>query len=483
MTACISCNAPLTDTDHFCPQCGKPVEPAIETPVTPLHCSNCGALLEEGAKFCGECGHAVAAVKRSETAGPSRISTPPKSLWATFSGNRRYLVFILIGLVVASLIVLFLTHHVNPSGRLKTSEMEERAKKGDANAQFELARMHHDGQGVKQDYGAAADWFERAAKQNDVRAEFNLGLVYLNGLGRERSESQAVTWLKAAADRGYAPAETTLGMLYKQGTGVTRDDAQGAAWLLKAARQGDADAQSLLGSIYVAGDGIPQNYVEGYRWLTLAGRNGDADASSQAEAITKVMSLEQLTAAIELAKQPAATAADTISGKVASTAPSPAPAAMSTPSSSLAEATQTPAPSTPIPSWASASPPAAPEDLSRFVKEQWEHTRGNNAYEWSRDFSRDADYCFVKGHPSDLRSFIAQDRTKFVERWPTRTYSAIQIDSKIISSDSARVIYNYDYLYRGNGRSARGHCRQVLMIEKLDSQWQITKFDEQVDRY
>jgi hypothetical protein len=52
--ACPSCNAPLSGTPKFCPECGAKIE-------TAKHCTECGVKLNPGAKFCPECGTKVEA--------------------------------------------------------------------------------------------------------------------------------------------------------------------------------------------------------------------------------------------------------------------------------------------------------------------------------------------------------------------------------------------------------------------------------------
>jgi membrane protease subunit (stomatin/prohibitin family) len=47
--ACPNCNAPLSGTPKFCPECGAKID-------TAKHCTECGAKLTPGAKFCPECG-------------------------------------------------------------------------------------------------------------------------------------------------------------------------------------------------------------------------------------------------------------------------------------------------------------------------------------------------------------------------------------------------------------------------------------------
>ena len=58
------------------------------------------------------------------------------------------------------------------------------------------------GEGVKQNYSKAREWFEKAAKQGHARAQFNLGFMYANGSGVEQSDSLAMRWYGRAAAQG-----------------------------------------------------------------------------------------------------------------------------------------------------------------------------------------------------------------------------------------------------------------------------------------
>ena len=62
--------------------------------------------------------------------------------------------------------------------------------------------MYYQGEGVKQNYSKAREWFEKAAKQGHARAQFNLGFMYANGLGVEQSDSLAMRWYGRAAAQG-----------------------------------------------------------------------------------------------------------------------------------------------------------------------------------------------------------------------------------------------------------------------------------------
>ena len=43
--------------------------------------------------------------------------------------------------------------------------------------------MYANGQGVRQDYTQAVQWFRKAAEQGDAKAQYNLGVAYDNGHG------------------------------------------------------------------------------------------------------------------------------------------------------------------------------------------------------------------------------------------------------------------------------------------------------------
>lgn len=125
--------------------------------------------------------------------------------------------------------------------------LKEQAASGNADAQYFLAGLYFDGQGVPLDYDEAALWYRKAAEQGDADAQYSLAGMYFDGQG------------------------------------VRQDFTQAAFWYRKAAEQGDIAAQCLLGRQYMAGVGVPQDYAEAYFWFDLAG----AYYLSKPEPITK----------------------------------------------------------------------------------------------------------------------------------------------------------------------------------------------------
>lgn len=76
------------------------------------------------------------------------------------------------------------------------------AQQGDANAQYHLGVMYHNGLGITKDYQQALDWYLRAARQGLAAAQYNLGVIYHNGGGVKQDYIQAYMWFNIASVNG-----------------------------------------------------------------------------------------------------------------------------------------------------------------------------------------------------------------------------------------------------------------------------------------
>lgn len=176
------------------------------------------------------------------------------------------------------LVVVFLM--MTPSGswakekNASLAELQQQAKKGQANAQYKLGVLYDQGQGVKQDYGQARKWWLKAAEQGNAAAQVSLGLLYNKSHGVKQDYGQARKWWLKAAEEGNADAQLYLGSLYEYGQGVKRDYEQARKWWLKAAEQGNANAQVNLAVLYSMGRGVPEDLVEAYAWANVAAGQG-----------------------------------------------------------------------------------------------------------------------------------------------------------------------------------------------------------------
>ena len=215
----------------------------------------------------------------------------------------------------------------NPAEALR--QLRPLAERGNADAQFKLGSLYHEGLSVSQDYTEALKWFRRAAEQGDVNAQFNLGMLYAEGgRGINQDNVQALMWfnfaaaqgnteavqekatlvlrmtpvqieeaqkrarefkpestyaaalqeLKPLAEQGKVSAQFKLGLMYYKGQSLPQDYTEALKWFRLAAQQGDVYAQFNTGFMYEKGQGVPQNYAEAAKWYRRAADQGNATA-------------------------------------------------------------------------------------------------------------------------------------------------------------------------------------------------------------
>ncbi|MEJ2686406.1 MAG: hypothetical protein P8124_04210 [Gammaproteobacteria bacterium] len=94
-------------------------------------------------------------------------------------------------------------------------ELEAAAKSGNAAAQDWLGLDYQSGysKGLSRSYQIALKWFEKAARKGDANAEFNLGQMYQVGAGVPRNFAKARHWYRLAAAGGSTEAKYSLEVL------------------------------------------------------------------------------------------------------------------------------------------------------------------------------------------------------------------------------------------------------------------------------
>lgn len=252
-------------------------------------CASCGREMSASVPVCPACGN------------PTLVGT---STSAPQSRAKRSPVLIIALVAVCLFVIAFFT--VPYWSRLETpgapamieipdvNTVTARAEKGEAAAQTTLGSLFSKGQGVPQDYGAAAKWYRLAADQGHAEAQLALGQLYEVGQGAPRDETEAARWIRRAAEQGHAAAQYSLAILYVTGKGVATDVAEALKWYRRAADQGDALAQFNLGVRYYEGNGVTADPIEAYQWLSLAGDQGIPDATRILNQLKERMTREQV---------------------------------------------------------------------------------------------------------------------------------------------------------------------------------------------
>ncbi|PKY44559.1 HCP-like protein [Rhizophagus irregularis] len=170
------------------------------------------------------------------------------------------------------------------------------AKKGDLEAQYNLAICYMDGKGVRKDKKKALKWFlksenkyfkiilnknEREFKrilklaiENDSTAQNNMGNFYKYGKGTDRNEKKAFEWYTKSAIAGCANGQYNLGVCYENGIGTAKDDNKAFEWYLKSAEAENEMAQNNLGIYYRHGKGTDKNEIKAFEWILKSATAG-----------------------------------------------------------------------------------------------------------------------------------------------------------------------------------------------------------------
>ncbi|MCB1540949.1 MAG: sel1 repeat family protein [Rhodoblastus sp.] len=87
--------------------------------------------------------------------------------------------------------------------------------------------------GMKPNPSRAREMFQYAATNfGDADAQYNLARMYLDGAGVDKDARQAARWLRLAAEKGHAPSQAMLGhLLFSGPEGIARQRAQGLMYL------------------------------------------------------------------------------------------------------------------------------------------------------------------------------------------------------------------------------------------------------------
>ena len=92
-------------------------------------------------------------------------------------------------------------------------EIFKKAEAGDPDAQYNLACMLHDGDGIKENKIEAEKWFRKAAEQGNAEAQYKLARMLYYGSGIPANETEAALWFRKATEQGHKNAPKILKFL------------------------------------------------------------------------------------------------------------------------------------------------------------------------------------------------------------------------------------------------------------------------------
>ena len=95
---------------------------------------------------------------------------------------------------------------------------------------------------AKGNYVVALEKFKPLAEYGNAQAQFSLGMMYHQGQGVSQDDKEAVGWWGKAAEQGHAEAQDNLGFRYARGQGIAQDWVQADKWFTVAAASGNESA-------------------------------------------------------------------------------------------------------------------------------------------------------------------------------------------------------------------------------------------------
>jgi TPR repeat protein len=144
------------------------------------------------------------------------------------------------------------------------------AEKGDAKAQNDLGNWYSWGTywGVQNNYQKSVNWYRKAAEQGLAEAQYNLAGMYLEGQGVLKNNQEAIKWYRKAAEQGFIGAQFAVGAMYEDGQGVQQNYEEAAKWYRKVAEHKNTDAMN-YGEIYTINSQYKLgNYV--FKWIRIS---------------------------------------------------------------------------------------------------------------------------------------------------------------------------------------------------------------------
>ncbi len=185
--------------------------------------------------------------------------------------------------------------HIMTQAEIDFRQVLEEARRGERNAQFNVACRYAEGNGTAQNYDEAVRWYKEAINKGHVTAMEHLGSMYRDGRGVEKNLDEAIRLFRKSADNGSSAGMTLLGHMYENGIGTDKNITEALVWYNKGAcrgnefalskiktyaEEGNSDAVRYLADMYYSGNGLKKDYSEDFK---LYSRISGQDESGYAE--------------------------------------------------------------------------------------------------------------------------------------------------------------------------------------------------------
>ncbi|MGX8700919.1 MobP3 family relaxase [Caproiciproducens sp.] len=162
-----------------------------------------------------------------------------------------------------------------------TGFLEQEKETPAAYVEYEIASMYKHGNGTEQDNDVAFQWYVDAAEKGHPHAAYCTARACYEGAGTEQSYPDAVKWYQKAAKGGDAYAMYALGKMFRDGIGVELNNEKAYQYFLAAAKLGHEFAQFAAAKALLSGIGVEKNVQGAVGWFRKCAEKGNPFAAYQ----------------------------------------------------------------------------------------------------------------------------------------------------------------------------------------------------------
>lgn len=155
--------------------------------------------------------------------------------------------------------------------RRSVKHFKASSKLGYSRASYEVAQNYRLGDGVKESYNKAAEYYRLAVEQGHIIAKYDLADLYIDYFPERIPE--AIELLKSIIEDGEYEglACSKLGKLYLRGNGVEQDYKVARSWFEKGTEYQNSSSYMELGYIYFKSLGVDRDLNKALKYVELAG--------------------------------------------------------------------------------------------------------------------------------------------------------------------------------------------------------------------
>ena len=203
----------------------------------------------------------------------------------------RYFVGVILFLLIAHVPQTNTPAQVDKTTVEYNIDLDTRLKKGDPNAQYEVAMnlLGRPAPRAFNDVTRGQSLLLKAAKQNHAQAQHTIAGFYYLGkeFAKKSNAKEAAKWYLAAANNGHAKSQDFVADWYSRGKVFPLDQVKSTQWYRASAQQGYMHAQVLMGKRSEEGLGMTANNKEAIYWYKLAAAQGNPLSKERLEVLNR----------------------------------------------------------------------------------------------------------------------------------------------------------------------------------------------------